>query len=308
MASSYSIYTYTTPERQPVTIVIAAWKARGVGPEAAAFARAVVARAAPSGAARARSLLWACSRLAAWGASVGLEPVGEVLLHPSVIERYVGVGMAGRPEPARRTVRTNLRFVARRAGVGQPPLPRSLRRNRAKAPYSPAQVAGWLALAATQPTPARRHCFGGLLCLGLGAGLEGGELRGVRGSDVVVRNGGVVVVVGGRRARVVPVAAPYQETLLASARFAGDGFVCGGTSPGRKNVTTDLVTRVSRTTDLGRLDVGRLRSTWLATHLVGLGLGALFQAAGVVCSQRLGDLAAQLPRADEATLVSVLGR
>jgi len=106
---------------------------------------------------------------------------------------------------------------------------------------------------------------------------------------------------------VVPVAAPYQATLLASAAFVGKGFVCGGTSPTRKNVTADLVNRISGGADLGRLDVGRLRSTWLAAHLGALGLAELFQAAGVVCSQRLGDLAAQLPRADEATLVSVLG-
>lgn len=290
-----------------VGAVIGRWRARGVGAEAAAFARTVVGAACPVTPARARGLLWACSRLGAWGASVGLELVPQVLLHPSVIERYVIVGMASASEPARRTARTNLRFVARRAGIGQPPLPRSLRRNRTKAPYSPSEVAAWLALAAAQPTDARRHCFGGLLCLGLGAGLEGAELRGVRGSDVVARSGGVVVEVGGRRARVVPVAAPYQVVLLDSAGFVGHGFVCGGVSPTRKNLTTDLLSRVSGGADLGRLDVGRLRSTWLATHLGDLGLVALFQAAGVVCSQRLGDLAAQLPRADEAALVSVLG-
>ena len=291
-----------------VAEVIAAWRARGVGTEAADFARTVVGAASPVSAVRARSLLWACSRLAAWGTSVGLEARPEVLLHPSVIERYVIVGTASCSEPARRTARANLRFVARRAApmLSHPPLPRSFRRNRAKPPYSPAAVAG-LALAAAPPTAARRHCFGGLLCLGLGAGLEGGELRGVRGSDVVARTDGVVVGVGGRRARVVPVAAPYQAIVVASAAFVGDGFVCGGVSPTRKNITTDLLSRVSGGADLGRLDVGRLRSTWLATHLVELGLGALFQAAGVVCSQRLGDLARQLPRCDEATLVSVLG-
>lgn len=112
---------------------------------------------------------------------------------------------------------------------------------------------------------------------------------------------------GGPRARVVPVTAAYAPELMGAARAAGGGFVCGGLSPARKNVTTPLVSRLCRGSDLGRLDVGRLRSTWLATHLVDLGLAALFQAAGVVCSQRLGDLARQLPRADEATLVSVLG-
>lgn len=292
-----------------VNAVIETWRARGVGAQAEEFARAVVRAADVISGARARSLLWATSRLGAWGTSVGLEPVAEVLLHPSVIERYVIVGMATASEPARRTARTNLRFVARRAapGVCHEPLPRSLRRTRAKAPYSPAEVAAWMALGAAQPTEARRHHLGALLALGLGAGLEGGELRGVRGVDVVARSGGVVVVVGGRRPRVVPVTAPHHGVVMDAATFAGEGFVCGGFSPGRRNVTADLVSRISGGGDLGRLDVGRLRSTWLATHLEALGLVALFAAAGVVCSQRFGDLAAQLGVPDEATLVSILG-
>ena len=289
--------------------MIDGYQPRGIDAPAAAFARAVVAVVAPAGAARARSLLWACSRLASWGVSVGLEPVGEVLLHPSVIERYTAVGMAGASESARRTARTNLRFVARRAapGLPHPPEPMALRRNRAKAPYSAAEVAAWLRVAATQPSEARRHRLTGLLCLGLGAGLERAELRGVTGAHVVARSGGVVVDVVGPRARAVPVLARYQAPLRASATFAGEGFVCGGISPARKNVTANLVDDIAGGADLGRLDVGRLRSTWLAHHLERLGLAALLSAAGVRCSQRIGDLAGDLLTPDEGGLVALLG-
>jgi len=38
-----------------------------------------------------------------------------------------------------------------------------------------------------------------------------------------------------------------------------------------------------------------------------IGLGAFMQAAGIVCSQRLGDLAARLPAAAEPELVALLG-
>jgi len=289
--------------------VIDGYQPRGIDERAAAFARTVVAAVAPAGPARARSLLWACSRLADWAASVGLEPVPEVLLHPSVLERYTVVGMAGASPSARRTARTNLRFVSRRAapGLPHPPEPMALRRNQAKVPYSPAEVAAWLALAAVQPTEARRQRLTGLLCLGLGAGLERAELRGVTGGHVRAGRGGVVVDVVGDRARAVPVLARYQQPLQASAAFAGDGFVCGGVSPWRKNVTANLVAKVAGGADLGRLDVGRLRSTWLAEHLQRLGLAALFAAAGITCSQRIGDLARRLPVPDEATLVEMLG-
>jgi integrase len=292
---------------QVTEATIAGYTGHGIDPTAAGFARRVVGTAAPSCTVRARSLLWACSRLAAWGGSVGLEPVETVLLHRSVIERFVQVGLAGRSDALRRTARTNLRFVARWCGIAVEPAPAALRRTRAKAPYSPAEVDAWFALAAAQPTEVRRQHLAGLLCLGLGAGLERAELRGVTGGHVQSRSGGVVVAVEGRRRRCVPVLARYHQPLLASARFAGDGFVCGGASPTRKNVTSNLVDRLAGGADLGRLDVGRLRATWLVEHLDRLGIAALFSAAGITCSQRIGDLAARLPTPDEATLVEILG-
>jgi integrase len=287
--------------------IVVAYTGRGIEPVAAAFARRVVATAAPSCPMRARSLLWACSRLADWATSVGLEPVETVLLHRSVIERFVQVGLAGRCDALRRTARTNLRFVAAGCGMPVEPRPIPLRRTRAKTPYAPGEVDAWFALAAAQPTAARRHHLIGLLCLGLGAGLERAELRGITGRHVASRSGGVVVIVAGRRARSVPVLARYHQPLLAAAAFAGDGFVCGVTSPIRKNVTSNLVDRLAGGADLGRLDVGRLRATWLAGHLDRLGIAALFSAAGITCSQRIGDLAARLPVPDETTLVEVLG-
>jgi hypothetical protein len=47
-----------------------------------------VSQAAPDGRERAKNLLWAAGRLADWGTGLGLEPVPQVLLHPSVIERF----------------------------------------------------------------------------------------------------------------------------------------------------------------------------------------------------------------------------
>jgi hypothetical protein len=276
----------------------------GLAPAAAAFAREVVGAAAPAGPARARSLLWACSRLAGWGLAAGLEARPEVLLHPSVIERFATVGMVGRPPGARRTARANLRFVAARNGVAHPPLPVAWPRSPVKAPYTAGEVAAYLSWAAAQPTPARRQRLTALLCLGLGAGLERDDLRHVTGRHVA--GGGVTVAVEGRRARVVPVLARYRAPLAAAAAFAGDGLICGGVSAARKNVTSNIIAKLSGGDDLPRLDVGRLRATWLCEHLDRLGLHALLAAAGVVCSQRLGQLARHLGPVDEATLIAWL--
>jgi integrase len=285
---------------------IAGWGPPSVSPRAAAFARQVVPAAGPGGQERAKNLLWAAAELADYGTGLGLDAEPQVLLHPSVIERFTAhaPGLSG---VTRRTLRTNLRFIARRAVPQLAPADAPLPRERAKAPYSPAEIAGYLALADAQPTPARRVRASGLVCLGAGAGLIRADLRNVRGSDVACRSGGVVVQVGGARPRAVPVLACYHDRLLAAARFAGTGLVTGGTDPGRRNLTTPLIRSLAGGTGLPRLDTSRLRATWLADCAQLLGLATFMHAAGITCSQRLGDLLATLEPADEATAVALLG-
>ena len=275
-------------------------------PEAAAFARAVVAAAGPHGRERAKNLLWAAGRLAGYGVGLGLEPVPQVLLHPSVIERFTAHA-PGMTAVTRRTLRTNLRFIARRAVPQLHPADLPLPRERAKARYSPAEIGGYLALAGTQPTMARRMRATGLVCLGAGAGLIRSDLRQVRGTDICCRSGGVLVTARGSRPRTVPVLARYHQPLLAAAGFAGENLVTGGTDPARRNVTSPLITALAGGTGLPRLDTSGLRATWLADCAELIGLATFLHAAGITCSQRLGDITATLQPGSEAGAVALLG-
>jgi len=277
-----------------------------VPPAAAAFARAVVEAAGPHSRPRAKNLLWAAGKLAGYGLGLGLDPVPEVLLHPSVIERFT-VHAPGLSGPARRTLRTNLRFLARAVVPQLAPADAPLPRERARAPYGPAEIDGYLALAGAQPTAARRMRAAVLVCLGAGAGLIRADLRAVRGSDITCRSGGVVVQVRGKRPRVVPVLARYHDILLASAAFAGGHLVTGGTDPQRNNITNPLITALAGGTGLPRLDTSRLRATWLADCAQILGLATFLHAAGITCSQRLGDIIASLQPGSEAEAVALLG-
>ena len=287
--------------------VIAGWAPRSLSEAAAAFAREVVTRAAPSTPGRAKALLFAAGRLAGFAERVGLELEAGVVLHTSVIERFVLTGAGGVSPATRRTLRTNLRALARALERYPEPTAVPLMRERAKQPYSPAEIDGYLRLAAAQSTRARGLRASALVCLGAGAGIITGELRYVRGSDIVGRSGGVLVAVGGTRARSVPILERYHERLLAAAEFAGDRFIIGGRNPDRRNVTDSLCTALSADSSLPRLQAGRLRSSWLVECARQIGLQAFMQAAGVSCSQRLGDLAAQLPQATERELVALLG-
>jgi integrase len=289
-----------------VAAYIGRWRPSSVSPPAAAFARDVVTRAGPEGRERAKNLLWAAGKLAGYGLGLGLDAVPGVLLHPSSAERFTrcAPGLSG---VARRTLRTNLRFVGRRVVPQFYPADLPLPRERAKAPYSPAEISGFLALADAQPTAERRVRAAGLVCLGAGAGLARGDLREARGTDIACRPGGVIVTVRGARPRSVPVLSRYRPRLLAAARFAGTGLICGGTDPGRRNLTHPLVRALDGGTGLLRLDTSRLRATWLADCAELLGLATFMHAAGISCSQRLGDLVAGLEPAGEAEAVRLLG-
>jgi len=289
-----------------VAAYIGRWRPSSVSAEAAAFAREVVARTGPAGRERAKNLLWAAGKLADWAIGLGLEAVPDVLLHPSTAERFTRCA-PGLSAVARRTLRTNLRFIGRRVVPHLYPVDLPLPRERAKAPYSPAEIAGFLVLADAQPTTGRRMRAAGLVCLGAGAGLIRGDLRDARGTDVACRSGGVVVQVRGDRARVVPVLARYQSRLLAAARFAGSGLICGGAGPGRRNLTHPLVAALDGGGGLPRLDTSRLRATWLADCGDLLGLATFMRAAGISCSQRLGDLVSGLEPGGEADAVRLLG-
>jgi hypothetical protein len=232
---------------------IARWRPSSLSPQAAAFAREVIAQVAPGEKERAKNLLWAAGKLADFGIGLGLDAAPEVLLHPSAVERFTrrAPGLSG---AARRTLRTNLRFTGRRVVPQLYPADIPLPREHAKVPYSPAEIAGYLALADAQPALSRRMRAAGLIRLGAGAGLIRADLRAVRGTDVTCRSGGVIVTVRGARPRAVPVLARYHGPLLAAAAFAGTGLACGGTEPGRWNITTPLIRSLAGGAGLPRLD------------------------------------------------------
>ena len=286
-----------------VTAYIRRWRPSTVSVQAAVFARDVITAVQPEEKERAKNLLWAAGKLADYAIGLGLDPAPEVVLHPSVAERFTRCA-PGLSTVARRTLRTNLRFTGRRVVPQLYPADLPLPRERARAPCGPAQIAGYLALADAQPAE-RRMRAAGLVCLGAGAGLIRGDLREVRGGDVACRPG--VVTGRGARPGTVPVRARYHARLLAAARSAGTGLICGGADPGRRNLTNPLIIALDGGGGLPRLDTSRLRATWLAGCAELLGLATFMHAAGISCSQRLGDLVAGLEPAGEAEAVRLLG-
>ncbi len=296
----------TDATQQAAAAAIARYAPCALSEAAAACARELVAGVPPSSAGRAKALLFAAGRLASFAEQVGLA-LDEKLLAEAVIERFTLCGCVGLSPASVRTLRTNLRALARALSAYPEPAPTPLPRERAKAPYSQAEIDGYLRLAEAQSTQARRMRATALICLGAGAGIVSGELRQIRGCDVVCRPRGVLVRVAGGRTRIVPVLSRYRAQLLAGAVFAGERLIIGGRDPERRNITDALCRALCADPSLPRLQAGRLRSTWLHQAAQAIGLGAFMAAAGVSCSQRLGDIAASLPALSEAEMLMLLG-
>lgn len=292
--------------QDPVAQLIEGFTPYSVSPGVAAFAKELTAAAQPHSVNRAKAFLFAASRLGAFGEKVGLELSPEVLLCPSVIERLCHGSSSVMSAATRRTLRTNLRAISRQVSK-QAPVP-VLSRENAKAPYSADEIAAYLALCDAQPTKSRRMHTSALICLGAGAGVVGADLKAICGRDVVMRSGGVVVeITAGRRPRVVPVLTSYHNRLLEAADFAGSQLLIGDTSRSRRNVTTPLTSSLAGGSDLPRIEISRLRATWLCCLAEVIGLRSFMDAAGITCSQRLGDLVASLPAVNEQEAVALLG-
>lgn len=285
-------------------MVLERYAPRGVDAQVVAFAKALAARARPVRRTRAKAYLFALATLGTYARTIGADLTPSVLLGPSFIERCC---LTARFSPATaRTVRSNLRAVRRsiEPAAGPPPIPRT----RAKDPYSDADIAGYLALADAQPTERRRRRASALVALGAGAGIIAGELRRVRGRDVEVVAGSLVVRIAGSRPRIVPVRSGFCDRLVADATYFAERPMVAGANPDGHDVTNPILRTLSGGRDLDRLVPGRLRSTWLVACAQAVGLDAFMAAAGISCSQRLGDLVAAMGEPSQEHIVEVFGR
>ncbi len=72
-------------------------------------------------------------------------------------------------------------------------------------------------------------------------------------------------------------------------------------------MTSRLTASLAGGRDLPRIEIARLRATWLCEVAETIGLRAFMDAAGITCSQRLGDLVAGLSAPSEEIAVDLLG-
>ncbi len=260
---------------------------------------------------------WAASRP---GRPSPAAPLGlEELLDAGLVDAYdAHLASNDVPDGSRATRRSVLRRALRSLDAADRPAP--IAYQPVAGPYSPAECAAFVRLARHQPSPARRRELSFVVGLGLGAGLDGRDLRHVARdsfADVDLGEtapGLAVTVAGGDRPRTVVVRRAY-EPLVREALVSHDGAGRGRTAPilgrsqARRNITTPVMTHAvtARATETVAIEVNRLRATWLVAAMCApIPLGVLLAAAGLRSARSLTDLLAHCPAPAPAVVAAAL--
>lgn len=243
----------------------------------------------------------------------------EELLDVGLVDAYdVHLAAVGVPDGSRATRRSVLRRALRSLDATERPAP--IAYQPVAGPYRPDECAAFVRLARHQPSPARRRELSFVVGLGLGAGLDGRDLRhvardGFADVDLGEASPGLAVTVaGGDRPRSVVVRRAYEPLVreaLASHDAARRGRTASilGRSQSRRNITTPVMTHAvtARAGETVAIEVNRLRATWLVAAMSApIPLGTLLAAAGLRSARSLCDLLAHCPAPDPAVVAAAL--
>jgi hypothetical protein len=247
-----------------------------------------VTKAAPGDPQKANHQLSIVTQLAVWADRIGQPIEAKSLFHPEFLDRFITEGCAHLSHGTQLNYRTNLWRVGEAVlgGALFPPRALPLQRSSVASPYSAAAVTELVSWSRGLPTAHMRRNCRALLAIGLGAGLTSQEITSLVGTDIRVEGGVVLVEVGGKLARSVPVLATWADEV---AELADDSGPRPFYMPDRTRITRrDILGFIERCSSEGvpKFNVQRLRITWVVGHLAsGIPLSALVPASGVGVAQ-----------------------
>lgn len=190
-----------------------------------------------------------------------------------------------------------------------------VRGRTACASTSPISPTSWLG-ATPQPTSGLTRQVSHLLGLGAGAGLDSADLKRLRRADVVDHGAerGIEVRVtnlkGSRSGnsrqtqRTVWVLKEYEDLVRRGIAGVAHSGLLLGVNAERANVAAAVYARASLGPEIPQIAQGRLRSTWMATHLTRCTpLNVLLEAAGLTTARTLIELLPHLPKLPAAEVL-----
>jgi hypothetical protein len=251
------------------------------------FVTAAVEQATPYTVTTAMTLMTIVTQLVVWTDRLGFPLESDQIFHPGNIDRFVVEGCAHLRPGTRQNYRTWLRDVGQVLSPDlYPPRQLVLPRSDPLLPYSTREVGELLAWSRGLPSLRYRHNASVLLAFGFGAGLTSQEISRLIGTDIRRDADGVLVKVIGPKARAVPALRHLEDQIASLAEDANERPIF---LPERRGINNRQIPNfIARcpTGDAPRLNMNRLRATWIVHHLsAGTQLGALADAAGIEASQ-----------------------
>jgi hypothetical protein len=249
-----------------------------------------------------RKYVRALTKLARYCRSTHQELNVKTALDPYTVNLFAAAIATVEPASAA-TYQSSLRYIGERlcpSPLWERPTPVS--RRSVPVPYGPAELTA-LETQIARNTEQRRRGGEALMALGLGAGLDGRWAAKVAKPDVFRDVDGLNIAVDGR---VVPVLRAYERPLeILLEETPDDGLIVGGSAT-HKNAANEIANRIKLDPGCPKLNAGRLRSTWIVTHLtLGTRLPELAEAAGTVGITTFSDLLEFVPRLEGSDADSI---
>jgi len=235
-----------------------------------------------------RYLVTPMAQFVAWQWMAGVALDRAQMFTRDAVDRFIRAETKKMSQGSRANYRAALRRVAEVFEVpeGAPSKRLALTAASPAEPYTEAEELAWRTLVRNQATELRRENGEVLLALGFGAGLATEDIAALTGEHVVRGPAGVEIGVPGRRTRVVPVFAEWEDILLAAAERVGSQRLF---LPNRDGHTRNLVSNfVAKLDDRNRLSVQRMRATWIVRLLNGgIKVNVMMSMAGVADPEAL---------------------
>lgn len=254
----------------------------------APYVHDVIARATPHVTYSEAQLYPAVTRLVEFAKDNYIPLEDKIVFDPFTIGRFITHHFDGYNRASRNTMRARLRRVSEALlGDDAQGKFKALGKAEASTPYTRPEIAALEAWSQAQTSAERQTSAGALLGLGLGAGLSGAEIIGMRATHVSLRGDECTVQVTGESEREVPVLDSWAGQLRSRWQFLeGDGWMFRVNQRGGNiNLITDFISRSG--TNVG-LQTRRMRATWLAHHLqLGTPLKTLLRIAGLKSAEAL---------------------
>lgn len=230
---------------------------------------------------------------ASWAAEHGRSLEWRVLMDHSVIHDFARASHFGvaRKTHNERVVRLRTMASTINPGPSAPPRFVAGKQKRIKPPYTAQQDVAMIRWARGQSSIKRSQQLQLILGLSRGAGASSTDLKHVLRPHVVdLGDEGINVKLGqGESQRVVPVRRAYEPLVRAGLEGARRSGPLLGSS---KNAIGQVLEHAQYlSTDVPRLEVARLRTTWLAELMrLPIPLSTLMAAAGLQSARAFADI------------------